>query len=242
MAIDTQRINDNYHQVLERIEKAASSAGRSGSDVRLVTVTKGHPIEAVQALIEAGARDFGENRVEEAQPKISTISGEISLKWHMIGHLQSRKAGPAAQSFNLIHSVDRIKIANRLNSAAAERDESLPVLLQYNVSGEEAKSGWAAQDETRWESLLADVGNILALPHLKVTGLMTMAPYSLDPEDARPVFVKLRRLRDFLGHNFPSVDWKTLSMGMSADFEVAVQEGATLVRVGTAVLGPRNYT
>jgi pyridoxal phosphate enzyme (YggS family) len=138
-----------------------------------------------------------------------------------------------------LHSLDRLKLARKLESHATEAEKKLPVLLQFNVSGEETKSGWQAVDEAAWPALLPEIEQVLACQHLDVQGLMTMAPYSLEAEPSRPVFVRLRKLRDFLAGRFPEGSWDQLSMGMSADFEVGVQEGATLVRVGTAILGSR---
>ena len=157
----------------------------------------------------------------------------------MIGHLQSRKAELVCEHFNYLHSLDRLKLANRLNRFAAEKGVILPVLLQFNMSGEITKSGWQAVDESRWKDLVSELSSILQLPNLSVKGLMTMAPYGSDPEEARPVFVALRRLRDYLAEQFPQATWQELSMGMSSDYKVAVQEGATLLRVGSAILGTR---
>ncbi|MEN8240907.1 MAG: YggS family pyridoxal phosphate-dependent enzyme [Chloroflexota bacterium] len=226
-----------YEQVQENITRAAQSSGRNIQDISTVVVTKGHPIEQIIPLIEAGVRDFGENRVEEALPKIIELSTEGEINWHMIGHLQSRKANLVAGKFCLVHSVDRLKLANRLDRFSAEAGSKLPVLLQYNVSGEQTKSGWEAADQSSWEGLLSDVEAILQCENLQVNGLMTLAPYSLQPETARPFFVRLRKLRDFFAARFPNQKWDDLSMGMSGDYQVAVQEGATIVRIGTAILG-----
>jgi hypothetical protein len=166
----------------------------------------------------------------------------------MIGHVQSRKARQVCEHFNLIHSLDRIKLANKLDRFAKEFQRVLPVLLQFNVSGEETKSGWAAYNEAGWSELLPEMENIIQMKNLEVRGLMTMAPFSQNPEEARPFFVKLRKLRDFLAKKFPETSWDELSMGMSGDYEVGVQEGATIVRIGTAIVeskafdsGERNY-
>lgn len=241
MTIDLNLLAHNYQQVLENIANAAELANRNPEDVRLVVVTKGHPLETIERLIEIGVRDFGENRVEEAQTKISKIAASIGVRWHMIGHLQSRKASLAAENFSLVHSIDRMKIANRLNNHIAPGSQPLEVLLQFNLSGEATKSGWDAVEDGQWDALCQQIEPVLSLPNLKVVGMMTMAPYGTNPEDARPIFSKLARLRDHLARNFNALPWQELSMGMSDDYQVAVEEGATLVRVGTAVLGPRNY-
>jgi pyridoxal phosphate enzyme (YggS family) len=206
--------------------------------VRLVVVTKGHSVETAQAVLDAGARHLGENYVEEALPKMDALT-EAGVEWHMIGHVQSRKARPVAEHFAWVQSVDRLKLARRLDRFAGEAGRRLPVLLECNVSGEESKFGWPAWDERRWPEFAEELAPLMDLPNLEVRGLMTMPPYNPDPEVSRPYFERLVRLRDFLAARFPSADWSELSMGMSNDYEVAVQCGATIVRVGTAIVGPR---
>jgi pyridoxal phosphate enzyme (YggS family) len=204
-----------------------------------VVVTKTHPVETIRAALEAGIRDFGENYAEEAVEKIRAIGIVEGLAWHMIGHVQSRKADLVAQNFNLMHSLDGLKLANRLERFAAEADRKLPVLLECNVGGEESKFGYAASTPAEWGSLRQDVEQIVQLPHLEICGLMTMPPLYDDPEKTRPFFRRLRELRDRLMGFFPQVNWGELSMGTSIDFIAAVEEGATYVRVGTAILGTR---
>lgn len=235
----SERIEENYRGVLDRIASAARSVDREPDSVRLVVVTKGHPVERVQAVAEAGALLLGENYVEEAQPKIDALADLGGIQWHMIGHIQSRKAKPVAENFDCVHSLDRMKIARRLDRFSAEINRRLPVLLELNVSGEESKYGWPAWDEEKVRELLGVVGKILAFPCLQVRGLMTMAPFLPDPDAARPYFKRLRRIQKVLIEAYPHTDWRELSMGMSADFEVAIQEGATIVRIGTAILGER---
>jgi pyridoxal phosphate enzyme (YggS family) len=229
-------IRERYLQTLERISAAEKCAGRAAGSTRLVVVTKSQPREVVEAALEAGVKILGENYPEEAVEKINAI-GQKNAEWHMIGHVQSRKADLIPANFALMHSLDSLKLANRLERFAVERP--LPVLLEFNVGGEESKSGWQAVDETRWSEFLPEIDMMLKLPHLTIRGLMTMPPLYDDPEQTRPHFQKLRRLRDFLKQQFPAADWSELSMGTSADFEAAVEEGATLVRVGTAIVGPR---
>jgi pyridoxal phosphate enzyme (YggS family) len=239
-------IGANLARVQERIAAAARRAGRRPEEVTLVAVTKTHPAHVVTAAYQAGLRDLGENRVEEASGKIPRVREQVAasdrIRWHMIGHLQRRKARLAVALFDLIHSVDSLRLAQRIDRMAAESDKVMPVLLEVNVSGEASKYGFeqspAAGPEER-AAFLADVAQILALPHLRLCGLMTMAPIVADPEEARPVFVALRRLRDDLRQRFPEADWRELSMGMTDDFEVAVEEGATLVRIGRAIFGER---
>jgi pyridoxal phosphate enzyme (YggS family) len=236
-------IRERYEQVLEKITKAAQTAGRDPDEVQLVVVTKTHPPETVYAAMAAGARLFGENYAEEGVEKMQTLAAMganlAGVKWHMIGHIQSRKASLIAQYFDLIHSLDSVKLAQRLNQFAGEHVRRLPVCLQLNVSGEESKSGFSAWDDSYQKSLAVVVAQMLDCPHLHLQGLMTLPPFFDDPEGARSYFRKLRGWRDFLVREFPEVGWEHLSMGMSGDFEVAIQEGATLVRVGTAILGTR---
>jgi len=238
----------NLAQVQERIAGAALRAGRDPARITLVAVTKTRPAEAVTAAYQAGMRHFGENRVEEGMAKIPVVNAAIAGSrpaWHMVGHVQSRKARAVVAQFDYVHSVDRLKIARRLSGFAQEAGRALPALLECNVSGEEAKygfdlRGWE-QDEARREAFFAAVEEILALPGLSVQGLMTMAPLVTDPETVRPVFASLRALLDALRGRFPAHDWPHLSMGMTDDFEVAIEEGATMVRIGRAIFGARSY-
>ncbi len=245
--IASAKIRENYELVLARIEEAACSAGRAPQDVRLVVVTKGHPLETVQAAIEAGATCLGENYAEEAIPKIEAISGHPEVEWHMIGHIQSRKARLVCGYFHRVHSLDSLRLAQRLDQGMREQiagpllpGRRLPGLIECNVSGEESKFGFPAWQEEAWPRLLVEMGEIARLPYLEIRGLMTMAPFLPEAEAARPYFQRLRRLQEFLSRELPFIDWSELSMGMSADYEIAIQEGATWVRIGTAILGPRS--
>ena len=229
---------ENLDRVRERIAAAAGRAGRDPAQVRLVAVTKTHPPDVIRAVRTLGVVDIGENRVEESLPKIEALAG-AGITWHMIGHVQGRKAREVARCFDMVHSVDSVKLAQRLNRFAQDAGRRLPVLLQFNVSGEGSKEGWLAADPARWPELLAEVAPVTACDGLEIRGLMTIAPMVPDPEDARPAFRKLRELRDFWAQRFPTVRWTELSMGMTDDFEVAVEEGATLVRVGRALFGSR---
>jgi PLP dependent protein len=240
MAIDRiATIQDNLNQIGERIAKAATSAGRNPDEVRLVVVTKAQPVEVLQAVIAAGAQVIGENYAEEAVQKVTALGGKAGMEWHMIGHVQSRKARLVSEHFDLIHSLDSTHLAVRINQAAAELQRVVPVLLEFNLGGEESKSGWTAVDDAQWEGLQGDIEQVLALPSIRVCGLMTMPPLSADPENTQPFFARLRKLQTDLARRHAGVDWRELSMGTSADFEVAIQEGATLVRIGTAIVGPR---
>jgi len=233
-------LSDNLQAVQERIAAAARRAGRDPAQITLVAVTKNQTREAIAAAFDLGLRHFGENRVEEAEAKMPGLPAGIT--WHMIGHVQGRKARQVVPLFHLVHSVDSVKLAAHLHRLCIEEGERLPVLLQVNISGEESKYGFAAErwaeDCAQRRDLLAAVAEIVAQPGLQVQGLMTMAPIIADPEQVRPVFAALRHLRDELAGIHPEAAWQHLSMGMSDDFEVAVEEGATLVRIGRAIFDP----
>lgn len=232
-------IAKNYQWVKERIAEACLRAHRSTDEVTVIVVTKGHTVERIRSAIELGLRKFGENYAEEGSGKIETIGRVAGLEWHMIGHIQSRKAQMVVQYFDMVHSLDSLKLARRLDRFAAEKGKLLPVLLECNVSGEESKFGFPASDRNLWDDLLTDFSEIAQLPNLEVRGLMTMAPLYENPEFARPVFRKLVELQGYLRTRLPEVRWDEISMGMSSDFEVAIEEGATMVRIGQAILGER---
>ena len=235
-----ESIADNLERVKEQIHHAAQSTGRDGDQVRLIVVTKGHPAEIVKAAAEAGATDLGENYVDESLPKIAMLLPGENLTWHMIGHIQSRKAKKVSEHFDWVHTIDSIKLARRLNRFAGEFGRKIPCLLECNVSGEESKFGWVAWNELEWKQLAQQISPILEMENLQLGGLMTMPPFFDQPEKARPFFARLRRLRDVLAGIFPQNEWDELSMGMSGDYQVAIQEGATIVRIGTAILGERS--
>ncbi len=235
-----QDLAANLAAVRQRIDSAARAAGRDPAEVRLVAVTKTHPPEVVRAAVRAGLSDFGENRVEEALPKMRALGDEPGGRWHMIGHIQSRKARDVAGAgFALVHSVDSLKLAERLSRLALEAGAALPALVEVNVSGEASKAGFAAHDPAGWAALLPALEALAHLPGLRVRGLMTMAPLVAQPEAARPFFARLRDLRAFLAARLGPEAWPELSMGMSDDFEAAIAEGATLVRIGRAIFGQR---
>lgn len=233
------QIRERYENVLERIAIAAQSMARSPESVRLVVVTKAHSMEIVRAVVDAGARILGENYPEEALPKISALA-RSDVEWHMIGHIQSRKARQVCENFAWAHSLDREKIATRLNRFGGELGKRLPVLLECNISGEGSKFGYPLWKEENWLPFADQVAPLLELPSLDVRGLMTIPPWDPDPEGSRLYFQRLYRLRDYLAGVYGDAHWGELSMGMSNDYEVAIQEGATLVRVGTAIVGPRS--
>jgi len=231
-------IRDRYQLTLAQIAETAARSGRLPSEVRLVVVSKSQPLEIVRAAVAAGISSFGENYAEEAVEKIAALKG-TAVEWHMIGHVQNRKAIMVAANFNMVHSLDSLKLAGRLNHFCSELIKILPVLLEFNVSGEESKFGFSAWDEAGWPDLEHEIEEILALPHLRVCGLMTMPPYFNNPESTRPYFQRLHNLQEFLAKRFPKAEWKELSMGTSVDFVTAIQEGATIVRIGQAIFGPR---
>jgi len=242
----TNFVAARLRQVRERIAEAALRAGRDPAAARLVAVTKARPPEAVLAAWVCGQRDFGENRAEEGAAKISQVEANLEgahPTWHMIGHIQRRKARLVVAHFDYVHSVDRTALAQKLSRLAVEAGRELPILLECNVSGEASKGGFAVagweRDAVARASFFAEVETLLALPGLRVEGLMTMAPIAEDPESVRPVFASLRGLRDALREQFPQGAWPHLSMGMTDDFEVAVEEGATLVRIGRAIFGEK---
>jgi hypothetical protein len=242
----------------ERIAAAARRASRDPAEVQCVVVTKTHPVETIQQLLAAGVTHLGENRIQEAAHKIDALAhAREHITWHLIGHVQRNKAKNAVGLFDIIHSLDSVRLAETLDQQYAKRvqaahpavsassvsDSRLPVLLQVNVSGEASKEGFSlpggVENQAALASLLADIEHILALPHLHVQGLMTVAPFVDDETVVRSTFRSLRLLRDHLAQYFPQAAWDTLSMGMTDDFELAIEEGATVVRIGRAVLGER---
>jgi pyridoxal phosphate enzyme (YggS family) len=229
-------IVDNLSAVHDRIARAAQRAGRNADDIALMVVSKTQPVAKIVEAYEAGQRLFGENRVQEFSDKVGALASLRDANFHMIGHLQSNKAPKAAEVFHAIDSLDSAKLAERLNAAAEKLGKTLDVLIEINVGGEEAKSG-IAPNSSELERILAGAP---AWTHLRVRGLMTVPPFTEDPEGARPYFRQLRALRDRIApRDLPSIKLDVLSMGMSHDFEVAIEEGSTCVRIGTAIFGDR---
>lgn len=237
-------IADHIAQVRARIAEACARAGRDAHTVTLVAVCKTKPVALIREAAAAGLTDFGENRPEEAAPKIETLSHETSaLRWHMIGHVQSRKVKLVVPHFHLIHSVDSLRLAEKFSRAAQESGRVLDVLLQMNVSGESSKEGidahaWDTDSQTR-ARVFEEARRIAALPALRLHGLMTIAPFTDDESIVRPVFASLRNLRDALAHELGAA-LPQLSMGMTDDYPIAIEEGATLVRIGRAIFGERD--
>jgi pyridoxal phosphate enzyme (YggS family) len=229
-------ISSQLATIRERIEGAARRTGRGAGEIALVAVSKTFPAESIIEAYRASQRLFGENRVQEFADKFPKLTKLDDAEFHMIGHLQSNKAAKAAEIFQAVDSIGSAKIAQRLNDAAEKLGKTLDVLIEINIGDEEAKSGVAA-DSPEIDAIL---GRAPAWQHLHIRGLMTVPPYTDDPEGARPYFRRLRELRDRLAaRQQPSVNLDVLSMGMSHDFEVAIEEGSSCVRIGTAIFGTR---
>ncbi len=224
-------VSENWSRLRARVEAAAERAGRRPDEVTVVAVSKTFSANAVREAHAAGLRVFGENYVQEALGKMAELPRD--LDWHFIGHLQSNKARHIIGKFSLVHSVDSIHLARELDRRAEERGLTQAILLQVNIADEETKSGFEP------EQVLDGAAAIAELHHLQPRGLMTIGPLTERPEEVRWVFAELRRLRDQVSARFPSLPWTELSMGMTGDFEVAIEEGATLIRVGRAIFGDR---
>jgi PLP dependent protein len=243
MVVDNQEqveaIRSNLTMVQENIARAAVKSGRKAEDVQLVAVTKLMPLETLRAGISAGIRCFGENYAEQAAEKIKELAEAEDIDWHMIGHIQSRKSRTVCEFFDMVHSIDRMKIANHLDRHCREFGKTMPVLIEVNLTGQDSKFGWQAWNPEEWDELLAPFAAIAALQNLEIRGLMTMPPLFDDPEATRPIYQRLRKLQHFLRESLPAVRWDDLSIGTTFDYMVAVEEGATMVRVGTAIFGER---
>jgi PLP dependent protein len=231
MADAASTIVGNLARIRERIARSAERAGRRAEEITIVAVTKTHPSDTILEAYEAGLRHFGENRIQEFESKVPAIA-KLTATWHLIGHLQSNKAARAARLFDRIDSVDSLALAQRLDAAAATENKQLGVLIEVRLSDETTKSGVPEAD------LLALAESVATFPHLRLRGLMTIPPFLDDPESVRPYFRKLAALRDQVSRHLAR-PLPVLSMGMSHDFEIAIEEGATEIRPGTALFGPR---
>lgn len=226
---------DNYRQVLNNIQDACQAVGRDPKEVTLVAVSKTKPVEMLQQVYDAGARVFGENKVQEIMDKYDHLPGDI--RWQMIGHLQRNKVKYIVDKVDMIHSVDSYRLAQTIETEAAKKNVTVSVLLEVNVAEEESKFG------LKMDEVLPLVQQISELPHVQVKGLMTIAPFVSNPEDNREIFRKLKKLSvDIEAKNINNTTMSVLSMGMTGDYVVAVQEGATMVRVGTGIFGERDYS
>ena len=229
------RITDNIDHVEKKIAEACERAGRPRESVQLIAVSKTKPVPDLMEALNYGHNVFGENKVQEIRDKVEAM-GTDGIHWHMIGHLQANKVKYLIGVVDLIHSVDNDKLAAEIEKQAAKHDVVMDVLCEVNMAGEETKFG------LKPEETMDFVKRISELPHLKIRGLMTIAPYTEDPESNRVYFKGLRELKDRINaEHIPGVDMDTLSMGMTGDYEVAIEEGATLVRVGTGIFGERHY-
>ena len=235
-------INQRLSQVNAAIEAACARVGRSPNEVTLVTVSKRQPIELIRAAYTCGLRRFGENYAEEAVAKMDALVDLADIQWEMVGHIQSRKAKLIASRVVRVHSLERGKLARLLDQF---RDPELPplqVLMEINVSGEASKEGLPGDDPARWSEILPVVDEVITYPRLKLTGLMTMPPLQVEMEANRVYFRRLRELQEYINAQRPDLNLHELSMGTSTDFPVAIEEGATIIRLGEAILGPRPTT
>ncbi|MCR4841779.1 MAG: YggS family pyridoxal phosphate-dependent enzyme [Eubacterium sp.] len=227
-------LKDNYKTVLKNIEDACRRVGRDPDEVTLISVSKTKPVEDIRDVYEGGCRDFGENKVQEIVKKVPELPDDI--RWHMIGHLQTNKVKQVIDKACLIHSVDSVHLAEEIEKQAARLDMTVDILLEVNIAREETKFGMMKSEA------IDMVKEIAGFPHIRIVGLMTIAPYVDDPENNRPIFRALKDLSvDIMKENIDNVSMGVISMGMSNDYVVAVEEGATLVRVGTSIFGERNY-
>lgn len=228
-------ITENLEQVRKNIEEACRAVNRDPGEVTLISVSKTKPVSMLQEAYDAGSRDFGENKVQEIMDKYPQLPSDI--RWHMIGHLQRNKVKYIVDKVALIHSVDSLRLAETIENEAAKHNVTVPILIEVNVAQEESKFG------LKTEEVLSLVESVAALPHINIKGLMTIAPYVEDPEENRVIFRQLKKLSvDIAAKNINNVNMSVLSMGMTGDYQVAVQEGATMVRVGTGIFGERDYS
>jgi len=227
----------NLERVRELVERHAGRVGRDAAEITLVAITKTVPPQRIQQAYDLGLRQFGENRVQEAANKMGALPEDI--RWHMVGHLQRNKVKLALGLFDIIHSLDSPRLAAALERRAGAAGRVVPVLVEVNVGGEESKYGFRVETAEGKEEFLRTVEEVLETKHLCLQGLMTLAPIVADPEEARPYFQRLWELREELKQRFPQGDWKHLSMGMTDDYPTAIEEGATIIRLGRAIFGER---
>jgi pyridoxal phosphate enzyme (YggS family) len=229
-------LKENLEEVEEKIAKACEHAGRAREEVTLIAVSKTKPVEMLQEIYDEGIRDFGENKVQELTEKYEVMPKD--MKWHMIGHLQRNKVKYIVDKVTLIHSVDSLRLAETISREAEKKGVTVPILIEVNIAGEETKFGLSSKEE-----VISLTEQIAALPNLSVKGLMTVAPPVKDPEENRPFFREIRQLSvDITNKNIDNVSMEILSMGMTNDYTVAIEEGATMVRVGTGIFGARDYS
>lgn len=233
-------IRDNYLRILERINNASMRSDRNVEDVKLIVVTKHQPVEKILKICENGVELLGENYPEETDKKIIELAGRISPTWHMIGHIQSRKIKYLVRNFKMVHSIDRFEVAEKLNNACLQADMVMPVLLEVNLTGEESKFGYSVAHEKLCPAFYQEIEKIKTLGQLQLQGLMTMPPLINKPDENRKIFTKLHSLLEDIGKVIDVPEFKYLSMGTSQDFEIAIEEGATHIRIGEAIMGKRS--
>jgi len=239
--IDSTQIQNNLDRVSTQVMKATEKSGRQPDSIKLIAVTKGQPVKVIEDAAKLGINRFGENYPEETAIKIKQLGPLFpEIEWHMIGHIQSRKVRMVVDYFSRVHSLDSLHIAAILSKRLAEELKTIPILLEMNLTGEQSKFGFPAWDDKTFEITLQEISEIVNYKELLVTGLMTMPPLSEDPEISRLIYQRLREIQIVLGKTFPEYNWSELSMGSSFDFNVAIEEGATMVRIGQALFGPRN--
>ena len=239
MTLRSDQILLNLKNIRQRISTAAQSAGRDPQEIKLVAVTKTQPVEVIRSLPSDLVEILGENYVGDTQQKQEALGSARLFQWHLIGPLQSRKTKYIPSLFSYMHSLDRLSIAKRLSREFSQQQSKLPVLLQINVASEPTKSGWNLDADNPSVNILSEIDEVLHLPNLMVQGLMCMPPYSENPENSRQYFVDMRKIQTLFSRHFPDCDFSALSMGTSFDFEIAVQEGATYVRIGEGIFGKR---
>lgn len=233
-------IEMNYQKIMDDIDTYCKLFNRERESVKLIVVTKSQPCEKIEQVITAGARYLGENYPEETREKKNQfVTLPEDLEWHMIGHLQSRKSQLVINEFTMMHSLDSVKLAKRLDSQLRASNKKLPVLLQFNIGGEESKFGWNASDMKTWPLFISEMVEVVNCSNLIVQGLMTMPPFTTKDEESRAYFRKLRELGEYLQSKFPELSISEYSMGTSHDFKMAIAEGATMIRIGTAIMGSR---
>ena len=230
----SEMLAENLQNVEERIQAACARANRDRNEVTLIAVSKTKPVSMLEEVYAEGIRCFGENKVQELTEKLDKLPSDV--KWHMIGHLQRNKVKYIVDKVDLIHSVDSVRLAETIEQEAVKKDVIVPVLVEVNVAEEDSKFGLKVNE------VLSIIEEISKFPHIRIKGLMTIAPYVENPEENRPVFARLRKLSvDIAEKNIDNVSVEILSMGMTNDYEVGIEEGATMVRVGTGIFGERNY-
>ena len=234
-------IVEKYHAIARRTAAAAVSAHRDPAEITIIVVTKGQPAEKMLPLLELGVRDFGENYPEETEQKLTAFDPTVGIRWHMIGHLQSRKSAIIARYFSMYHSVDRLDIMEKIQRHLEQEEKVLPVMAEVNISGEATKGGFEATERSDWALVAQQLKTITSYPRIQLTGLMCMPPLAQNPEDNLPYFAAARELRDYLRDEHGLAGLVNLSMGTREDFEAAVREGATHIRIGQAILGPRPF-